>query len=92
MKVDNAYHIIKVLERKPEQVIELAQVKDKIAQTIRQELVLTEYSTVAREMANKAFENNSSLEEVAKAGNVKLQKRICLPVKTYLLLYKMRKY
>lgn len=74
VKVDNAYHIIKVLERKPEQVIELAQVKDKIAQTIRQELVLTEYFTVAREMANKAFENNSSLEEVAKAGNVELQK------------------
>lgn len=74
VKVDNAYHIIKVLERKPEQVIELAQVKDKIAQTIRQELVLTEYSTVAREMANRAFENNASLAEVAKAGNVKLQK------------------
>ncbi|HGO5814482.1 TPA: SurA N-terminal domain-containing protein [Mannheimia haemolytica] len=74
VKVDNAYHIIKVLERKPEQVVELAQVKDKIAQTIRQELVLTEYSNITREMANKAFENNSSLEEVAKAGNVKLQK------------------
>lgn len=74
VKVDNAYHIIKVLERKPEQAIELAQVKDKIAQTIRQELVLTEYSNVAREMANRAFENNSSLEEVAKAGNVEVQK------------------
>lgn len=74
VKVDNAYHIIKVLERKPEQAIELAQVKDKIAQTIRQELVLTEYSNIAREMANRAFENNSSLEEVAKAGNVKVQK------------------
>lgn len=74
VKVDNAYHIIKVLERKPEQAIELAQVKNKIAQTIRQELVLTEYSNVAREMANRAFENNSSLEEVAKAGNVKVQK------------------
>ncbi|HGO5853895.1 TPA: SurA N-terminal domain-containing protein [Mannheimia haemolytica] len=74
VKVDNAYHIIKVLERKPEQVVELAQVKDKIAQTIRQELVLTEYSNITREMANKAFENNSSLEEVAKAANVKVQK------------------
>lgn len=74
VKVDNAFHIIKVLERKPEQVIELSQVKDKIAQTIRQELVLTEYSNIAREMANKAFENNSSLEEVAKAGNVQVQK------------------
>lgn len=74
VKVDNAYHIIKVLERKPEQAIELAQVKDKIAQTIRQELVLTEYSNIAREMANRAFENNSSLEDVAKAGNVKVQK------------------
>lgn len=74
VKVDNAFHIIKVLERKPEQVIELAQVKDRIAQTIHQELVLTEYSSIAREMANRAFENNSSLEEVAKAGNVQVQK------------------
>ncbi|QLB40392.1 SurA N-terminal domain-containing protein [Mannheimia pernigra] len=74
VKVDNAYHIIKVLARKPEQVIGLAQVKDKITQLIRQDLVLTEYSTIVREMANRAFENNSSLEEVAKAGNVKVQK------------------
>lgn len=74
VKVDNAFHIIKVLARKPEQVIELAQVKDRIAQTIRQEFVLVEYSNIAREMANRAFENNSSLEDVAKAGNVQVQK------------------
>lgn len=74
VKVDNTFHIIKVLERKEEQVIPLEQVKDRIAQTIRQELVLTEYSNITREMANKAFENNSSLEEVAKVANVQVQK------------------
>lgn len=74
VKVDNAYHIIKVLDRKAEKVIELDQVKDRIADTLRQELVLTEYSKIAREMANKAFENNSSLEEAAKVGEVVVQK------------------
>jgi len=74
VNVDGAYHIIKVLERKGETVIPLEQVKDQIAKTIRQELLLTEYSNIAREMANKSFENNGSLETVAQAGGVKVQK------------------
>ncbi|WGE89727.1 peptidylprolyl isomerase [Actinobacillus arthritidis] len=74
VNVDGAYHIIKVLERKGEKVIPLEQVKDQIAKTIRQELLLTEYSNIAREMANKSFENNGSLEAVAQAGGVKVQK------------------
>ncbi|MDD0824438.1 SurA N-terminal domain-containing protein [Mannheimia sp. AT1] len=74
VKVDNTYHIIKLLDRKAEQMIELAQVKDRIVETIRQELVLTEYSKIAREMANRAFENNSSLEEVAKVADLEVQK------------------
>lgn len=72
--VNGAYHIIKVLERKAENVIPLAQVKEQIAQTIRNELLLTEYSNIAREMANKAFENNGSLDEAAKTGGVKVRK------------------
>ena len=74
VNVDGAYHLIKVLERKGEKVIPLEQVKEQIAKTIRQELLLTEYSNIAREMANKAFENNGSLETVAQAGGVKVQK------------------
>ncbi|SUT85841.1 peptidyl-prolyl cis-trans isomerase D [Actinobacillus ureae] len=74
VNVDGAYHIIKVLARKNEQAIPLEQVKDNIAKTIRNELLLTEYSNLAREMANKAFENNGSLESVAQAGGVAIQK------------------
>ncbi|WGE42552.1 SurA N-terminal domain-containing protein [Actinobacillus equuli] len=74
INVDGAYHIIKVLARKNEQAIPLEQVKDNIAKTIRNELLLTEYSNLAREMANKAFENNGSLESVAQAGGVAIQK------------------
>lgn len=74
VNVDGAYHIIKVLERKAETVIPLEQVKDQITKTIRQELLLTEYSNIAREMANRAFENSGSLESVAQAGGVKVQK------------------
>lgn len=74
VNVDGAYHIIKVLARKNEQAIPLEQVKDNIAKTIRNELLLTEYSNLAREMANKAFENNGSLESVAQVGGVAIQK------------------
>lgn len=76
VNVEGAYHIIKVLARKNEQAIPLEQVKESIAKTIRHELLLTEYSNVAREMANKAFENNGSLESVAQAGGVTIQKTV----------------
>ncbi|WP_150539557.1 SurA N-terminal domain-containing protein [Actinobacillus vicugnae] len=74
VRVDGAYHIIKVLERKNEQVIPLEQVKENIAKTIRNELVLTEYSNLAREMANKAFENNGSLDGVAEVAGLAVHK------------------
>lgn len=76
VKVDGAYHIVKVLDRKEEKGLSLADVKDQIANTLRSELLLTEYSNVAREMANKSFENSGSLDDVAKAGNVKVQKTV----------------
>lgn len=74
VNVDGSFHLIKVLERKPEVVVELAKVKDQIAKTLSQELLVAEYSNVAREMANTAFENSGSLENVAKAGGVTLHK------------------
>lgn len=70
VKVDNSYHIIKVLERKNESLIPLAQVKEQIAQIIRKELVATEYSNTAREMANKAFESSGSLSAVAEVAGL----------------------
>lgn len=74
VKVDSAFHIIKVLERKPENIVPVENVKERIANIIRHELVATEYSAVTREMANKAFESSGSLESVAQLGNVKVEK------------------
>lgn len=74
VKVDSAFHIIKVLERKPENIVPVENVKEQIANIIRHELVATEYSAVTREMANKAFESSGSLESVAQLGNVKVEK------------------
>lgn len=74
IKIDNAYHIIKVIDRKAENIIPLAQVKDKITEIIRKELLASEYSTVARDMANSAFENSGSLEAVAKVAGLEIHK------------------
>ncbi|MDO9735300.1 peptidylprolyl isomerase, partial [Glaesserella parasuis] len=70
IKVDNAFHVIKVLERNTETVVPLEKVKDQITDTIHNELLLTEYSNITREMANVAFENSGSLEAAAKVANV----------------------
>ncbi|MDH2925181.1 peptidyl-prolyl cis-trans isomerase D [Nicoletella semolina] len=73
VEVEGKYHIIKVLaEKKPTQ-IPLEQVKAQITDTLRSELVLTEYSRITREMANHAFESNGSLAEVAKVANLTVQ-------------------
>ncbi|AUI65103.1 MULTISPECIES: SurA N-terminal domain-containing protein [Glaesserella] len=74
VKVDNTYHIIKVLERNASTEVPLEKVKAQIANTIRHELLLTEYANTTRDMANSAFENNSSLDTVAKVGNLTLHK------------------
>ena len=73
VKVDNAYHIIKVLERKNESIIPLEKVKAQITQIIRNELLATEYSNTAREMANKAFENSGSLAPVAEVAGLSVK-------------------
>ncbi len=72
IKVDDAYHIIKLLDRKAETTLPLADVKDKISQILRNELQASQYTTIAHEMANSAFENNGSLAEVAKIGGVEV--------------------
>lgn len=74
VNVDGAYHIIKVLERKNEEAIPLEKAKEAISTIIRKELEATEYSTVTREMANAAFENSGSLENVAKVAGAELKK------------------
>lgn len=73
VKMGNEYHIIKVLDRKPETALPLEKVKENIVNTLRHELVGAEYSTVTRDMATRANENISSLEEVAKVAGVEVQ-------------------
>ena len=73
VKMGNEYHIIKVLDRKPETALPLEKVKENIVNTLRQELVGAEYSTVTRDMATSAYENTGSLEEVAKVAGVEVQ-------------------
>jgi len=73
VKMGNEYHIIKVLDRKPETALPLEKVKENIVNTLRQELVGAEYSTVTRDMATSAYENAGSLEEVAKVAGVEVQ-------------------
>lgn len=70
VKVGNEFHIIKLLARN---TTPLEKVKSEIANTLRHELVGTEYSAITREMANSAYENAGSLEEVAKIGGVPVQ-------------------
>ncbi len=74
INVDGAYHIVKVLERNAGQTIPVEQLKAQITETIRNELVLAEYSRITREMANRAFEDSGSLESVAQAAGVSVQK------------------
>lgn len=73
VKIDNAYHLIKVLDRQAESLIPLDNLKAQIRETIRQELIRSEYSTTIREMANKAFEANNSLTEVAQLAGVEVK-------------------
>ncbi len=74
IKVDNAFHIVKVLERNNETVVPLEKVKTQIIDTIKNELLLTDYSNAIREMANAAFENNGSLDAAAKVAGVAVNK------------------
>lgn len=74
VKVDNAFHIIKLLDRKEGGTIPLAQIKSQIAETIRNELLHNEYSSTARNMANKVFDGSASLNEVAQIAGVNVQK------------------
>lgn len=73
VKVDNSYHIILVEERKAPAVLPLEQVKAQIATEIRQGMVNSQFYTVEKQVAEKAFENQKSLDEAAKVANVKIQ-------------------
>ena len=73
VNLDNHYHIILVEERKEPQLQPLESVKAQIAAQIRQNLVNTQFYSVEKRVAEKAFEDPSSLNAAAEVGGVKVQ-------------------
>ncbi len=65
IKVDNNYYIVKVKDRKEAVVLPLEQVKDKVIGQVRQELLNTQFYTVEKKVAEKAFEDQASLKSAA---------------------------
>ncbi|UWZ93912.1 peptidylprolyl isomerase [[Pasteurella] aerogenes] len=70
VKVDNAYHIIKLEDEK---VRSLDEVKNEIAVKIRNELAANAFYALEKQVNEKAFENPNSLENAAKAAEVNMQ-------------------
>ncbi|MDY4280046.1 MAG: peptidylprolyl isomerase [[Pasteurella] mairii] len=70
VKVDNAYHIIKLEDEK---VRSLDEVKNEIAAKIRNELAVNAFYTLEKQVNEKAFEHPDSLENAAKAADVSMQ-------------------
>jgi hypothetical protein len=73
VNIDNHYHIILVEERKEPQLQPLESVKAQIAAQIRQNLVNTQFYSIEKRVAEKAFEDPSSLNAAAEVGGVKVQ-------------------
>ena len=73
VKLDNNYHIILVKERKNAGVLPLENVKAQIVAQIRQNLVNNQFFSVEKRVAEKAFEDPSSLKAAADEAGVKVQ-------------------
>ncbi|QIW16136.1 peptidylprolyl isomerase [Pasteurellaceae bacterium RH1A] len=72
VQVDGAFHIIKVLERKPTTALSLDEVKAQIKDRLTQEETAAKYSEIIGEISNKA--NQLSLAELAQLAGVEVQK------------------
>ena len=71
INLDNHYHIILVEERKEPKLQPLESVKAQITAQIRQNLVNTQFYSIEKRVAEKAFEDPSSLNAAAEVGGVK---------------------
>ncbi|MDG6897029.1 hypothetical protein A6A19_03195 [Actinobacillus delphinicola] len=67
VKVDNAYHIIKVEEEK---VQPLSDVKDEIATKLRNELALNAFYSTEKKLSDTAFGTTDNLDSVGKELNL----------------------
>ncbi|MGQ0286977.1 peptidylprolyl isomerase [Pasteurellaceae bacterium 22721_9_1] len=73
VKIDGSYHIILVKDRKGATVLPFEQVKTQIAQQVRQDLTHTQFYTIEKKAAEKAFEDQSSLKAAADAAGVEVK-------------------
>ncbi|QDJ12813.1 peptidylprolyl isomerase [Mergibacter septicus] len=73
VKVGDSYHIIEVLDRHQGKILPFDQVKEQIIKTIRQERGLEAFFKVQKAVADKAFEDQSSLEAAAKVADLSVQ-------------------
>ncbi|MDU8923568.1 peptidylprolyl isomerase [Pasteurellaceae bacterium LIM206] len=73
IKVDNSYHIVKLLARHGAEQLPLEAVRDQIAKQIRQDLVNNQFYAVEKKLSEKAFEDQSSLAPAAQAAGVEVK-------------------
>lgn len=70
VKLNNSYHIIKVLERKEQP---LDQVKAEIVNKIKNDMLTNEFFRIEKVVDEKAFEDQSSLSSAEKASGIKVE-------------------
>ncbi|AWL12577.1 Peptidylprolyl isomerase [Saliniradius amylolyticus] len=65
VETEFGFHLIKVTDIKPEQVQELAEVKDEVKQAVQEQKAEQRFYDLQQEMAQVAFEMPDNLDEVA---------------------------
>ncbi|PVX41495.1 peptidyl-prolyl cis-trans isomerase D [Pasteurella langaaensis DSM 22999] len=72
VNVDGSFHIIKVVERKESKELPLDQVRGRIIDAVRQDLLANQFYAIEKQVAEKAFEDQSSLAAAAAVAGVKV--------------------
>ncbi len=73
VKSDFGYHIIKLLGVKPSQVMPFAEVKERIANKLRQQKASDSYAELAEKFSNTVYEQSDTLKPASELTGVKIQ-------------------
>ncbi|MCK3658508.1 peptidylprolyl isomerase [Pasteurellaceae bacterium Pebbles2] len=79
IKVDGSFHIVKVEDRKQAVAQPLEQVKAQIEQQVRQDLLNNQFYAIEKKVAEKAFEDQSSLKAAAAVAGVEVKETDYFP-------------
>ncbi|MDG2949926.1 peptidylprolyl isomerase [Exercitatus varius] len=79
VNVDGQFHIIRVLDRKDSALLPLEQVREQITQAIRRDLVSNQFYSLEKQVAEKAFEDRTSLTSAAKTAGVEVKETDYFP-------------